>query len=607
MARLSWRRRQLINSLSYRFSLHLTCTVLLLFLAITSASAQKPCATGPISFIFIDNHSIFDTSDSSLNRRFRWAYGAANSMHVRTRLKFIERELLFGPNDCYDPYLLAETERLLRSYDFLAQVDVFGIPQPDGSYHVVVDTRDEWSTRIDLRIGLDHGLAIEGFRLREANLAGTGQELGFFYIDRDVTRDYGVALGTRQLAGTRWDLRSAVGRTRAGAFFNQVVAYPFVGEVGHYAARQSFSRSDQFFDYIALDSTRTLSKHLLLPMRDKQFDVAVGTRIGGRGNLAVLGGVLSYQEVTYPGAVQVAQGSDFDERMPTDSVVGALLRNQQEQLGSIRVGVVLGQRNVWWVKKRGFDSMRGQQDVPLGADIAFVFARSLPSLERDNDLVATLKVYTALEATTALFAGRVRLDVRRDFEAPNPQSEWEDFYADGELLNYWKPVALPRHTFFLRATGAGAWNTRTPFQLTLGGDRNLRGYRYERFPGGRRVLVNAEDRVYFGWPLRDVLDMGGTVFLDAGRMWPGDVPFGHDSGWRATAGVGLRGAFPAGGRSNFRIDFATPLDGSFRLNKFRMILSASELLGIGGAETSDTQLLRSRNEGVAGELFRFRN
>lgn len=525
---------------------------------------------------------------------------------MRTRRAVIERELLFSAGDCYDPYLLEETERLLRAYDFLSQVDVFAVPQPDGSYHVIVDTRDQWSTQLDLRFGTEHGFSVDGFRLRESNLLGTGQELGFFYMSREVTRDYGIAYGTRQLAGTRWDLRTGAGRTRAGGFANEVVAYPFVGEVGHWAARQSFSREDQFFDYVNVSASRDSTHHVLLPMREKLFDVAIGTRLGRRGNLTVLGGMLSYQELTYTGPAQLAHGHNFDSRVPVDSATAAQIGAQSEELGSIRVGAVMGQRNVWWVKRRGFDTMRGQQDVPLGADVALAFARSLPSLERNNDLVATLKLYTGLEAGSAMFAGRLRLDARRDFEAPESQSEWEDVYGEGELLNYWRPAALQRHTFFLRAAATGAWNTRTPFQLTLGGDRNLRGYRYERFPGGRRLVVNAEDRIYFGWPLRDVFDLGGTIFLDAGRMWPGDVPFGFDSGWLTTAGLGIRGSFPAGSRSTFRVDIATPLNGSGRLKDFRFTITASELLGLSGAETPDVQLLRSRNEGVAGELFRFR-
>ena len=571
----------------------------------TSSFAQSPCPTGPISFIYIDNHSIFDTSEPGLDKRFGWAYRIANSLHVRTKRRVIERELLFGPGDCFDQYLLDETERLLRSYQFLSQVDLFGVPQPDGSYHVVVETQDQWSTQVDLRVAFDKGLQMEGIRLRETNFLGTGQEVGLFYVDRDVTRDYGVSYRTPQLAGTRWDLAGALGRTRAGTIARQVVAYPFVGEVGHWAARQSFTREDQFFDYITVDSSRESSEHLLVPVREKMFDFGLGVRLGARGNLTVLGAMFSYEELTYPGVPQITVGNNFDERIPADSQTAARLGGQTQQLGAIRFGVLVGQRNVWWVKRRGFDSLRGQQDIPLGAEAGFAFARSIPSLERDDDLIANIRLYTGIEYGDALFIGRARADVRRDFDAVEAAREWEDLYAETELLNYWKPSSLPRHTFVLRAAGTAAWNTRTPFQLTLGGDRNLRGYREERFPGGRRIVINAEDRIYFGWPWREVIDLGATIFVDAGRMWRGDVPFGRDSEWRATGGFGLRGSFPAGSRSSFRIDVAAPLS-DFRPANFRVILSAGELLGIAGANVPDVQLLRSRKEGVSGELFRFR-
>lgn len=576
-----------------------------LFLLASSVIAQRPCATGPISFVFVDNHSLFDTSDPNLNSKFGWAYRTANAVHVRTKRGVIERELLFAPGDCYDPYLLQETERLLRSYDFLSQVDVYGVPQPDGSYHVIVDTRDQWSTSLDLRVGLSKGFSVEGIRLRESNVLGSGQEVGFFYTDRDVTRDYGVSYGTRQLGGTRWDLRTSVGKTRAGTAVSQALAYPFIGEVGRYAALQSFRREDQFFDYIV--DTRGGPQHVLLPIREKAFDVGLGTRFGPRGNLTVLGAMLTYQEVMYPGRAQLTREGDFNNLVPLDSVSTDELSGQMERLGSVRIGGVVGQRNIWWVKKRGFDTMRGQQDVPLGADITLSLARSLPALERDNDLTATIKLYTGMEARNSLFTGRVRLDARRDFQAPATGNEWEDVYADAELLAYYQPPILPSHTLVMRGTLAGAWNTTTPFQLTLGGDRHLRGYRYDRFPGGRRSVITVEDRMYIGWPLPDVVDIGATVFADVGHIWPGDVPFGVDSGWRTTVGAGIRGSFPAGSRSSFRLDFATPAGGGFRLSNVRMILSASELLGIGTSDVPDIQLLRSRNDGVAGELFRFRS
>ena len=41
-------------------------------------------------------------------------------------------------------------ERLAYYADFF---DLFGVRQPDSTVHVIIDTRDEWSLRVDPRIG----------------------------------------------------------------------------------------------------------------------------------------------------------------------------------------------------------------------------------------------------------------------------------------------------------------------------------------------------------------------------------------------------------------------------------------------------------------------
>jgi hypothetical protein len=321
----------------------------------------------------------------------------------------------------------------------------------------------------------------------------------------------------------------------------------------------------------------------------------------------VLGAGLMYHELMYPGGPELAEANDFGDRVSLDSANSAPLRAQSERLGSVRLALAVGQRNIWWVKKRGYDAMRGEQDVPLGGEVTISVARSLAALERDNDLLGTIKLYTAFEGgSNSLFSGRLRVDARRDFQAPASRSEWEDVYGDAEILSYLRPPVLPRHTFVLRAAGAAGWNTTTPFQLTLGGDRNLRGYRYDRFPGGRRIVFNLEDRIYIGWPLPDVADIGATLFGDVGRIWPGDVPYGIDSGWRTTLGLGLRGSFPPKSRTSFRLDFAAPMDGGFSFKKVRMVLTASEVIGLFASDATDVQITRSRNDGLSGELFRYK-
>jgi hypothetical protein len=567
---------------------------------------DPPCPAGVISYVHIDNNSIFDTSDPDLDRRFIWAYNVANRLHIPTREWVIRRELLFQPGTCFDPFLVEETERLLRGYQFLGRVDIFDVRQPDGTVHLIVTTRDEWSTRVDFRFRTGDGFGIEGMRLFEENLLGTGQTLGLFYFEREVTRDYGISYFTPQLFGTRWDLRSEVGRTRAGTVVHQEIAYPFVGEVSRWAGRESFRREDQFFNYIAGDSPDLAAPHVLLPTREQSFDMALIRRIGHRGNMALLGGALSYQQISYPGLIEVASHGDFDAREPAPDSLADPVRRQRQPVDNIRAFVLVGHRNVWWIRRQGLDSMRGQEDVRLGAEAILALGRSLPALEIDDDLYVMLGLYTAMELGSALLIGRGRADARRDLGAGTSAPEWEDMYVEAEVLGYLQTPLLPRQTFFARAALGAGWHTRTPFQLTLGGEHGLRGYPQERFPGGRRLSLTLEDRFYLGWPMGSVWDFGGTVFADVGRIWAGDAPFGVDSGWRASAGFGVRASFPAGSRSTYRLDIAWPLERGARLRNFEVSMSIGERRGIAPRE-DDRQLIRSRTQNVGGELFTFRH
>ncbi|HEX7118791.1 MAG TPA: hypothetical protein VF212_08390 [Longimicrobiales bacterium] len=589
----------------------------LLLLARVSASAQEPaagaaparpadaapCDDGVVSVVFIDNHSIFDVSDPSREARFEWAYRLANALHVRTRRGVIARELLVRPGDCLDPVLLEESERLLRAYPFLSRVDIFAVPQPDGSHHVIVDTQDEWSTQVDLRVGLSDGIEFEGVRLRELNLLGTGRLLEFFYLERDANQEYGIGYETPQLFGTRWDMKLAAGRTRAGSFVRQTIAYPFVGEMGRWAARQALRHQDRFFDY-ALSGPA--EEHLLLPVREQVVELAFVGRSGRIGSLTTFGAALGHVGLSYPGgdaAIERVIGNAYDSVTTADEAAVAAVRRQMTRLNSLRLSFLLGRRSITWVKRRGFDSMRGAQDIALGSDVELAVGASFPH-GSDAGLIGGLTFYGARELGRLFVSADLRVDGRREPETGRGASGWQDIFADGELLAYWRPAALARHTFLLRATGTGAWETRTPFQLSLGGDHGLRGYDRYRFPGGRRLLFSLEDRVYFGWPFHEVLDLGGTLFLDVGRVWPGDAPFGIDSGWRAAAGLGLRGAFPAGGRTTYRVDLAWPVAHGASWRDMRLIISIGELLGLDAGVRAEGAP-RFRQLGLTGDAFHF--
>jgi len=558
------------------------------------------CHTGSISYIFIDNHSIFDASDASLPTRFGWAYSTANRLHIRTRQGVIRRELLLRTGDCYDPALVDESARLLRGFDFVSRADVYGVPQPDSTYHLVVDTQDEWSTDVGLRLAVDGGMVFRGARVREKNAFGSGQRVELYYLEHDVVRDYGVGWEDPQLAGYRWDAGVALGRTRAGTTVIERLQYPFLGEAGRRAARQSFERSDLLFDYVA--PPLATDQDVIVPVREQSFDMAAVGKLGPPGDVLLVGGGLSFRNRSFPGRVDVLSDRSFQTRTAADSTLVRQVAGQMLTRDDVRAVLLLGQRRIRWIQRRGYDSPRGQQDIRLGGEVSLALSRSLPSMARDNDVGATTTLYAGFQAGPALVVLRGRGDgLRRD--APiGGGTRWEDLYGEAELLAYMRTEWLPTHTFVFRGGGAGGWQTRAPFQLTLGGDDAVRGYDPHRFPGGRRVSLSGEDRLYFHWPFPELFDLGATVFADAGRIWAGDAPFGVNSGWRTAVGAGLRGAFPAGGRTTYRADIAVPVAGSLRNARFT--LSVGEVIGLARARLNG-QLERSRPQGLTGDIFSF--
>ena len=593
--------------------------VLLALALAASARAQQAgtdaCSDGTVEHIFLDNHSIFDTSDPTLDPRFRWAYGLANRLHVRTKKEFISRELLFDPGDCYDPVLLEESGRLLRAYDFIAHADVYGVRQEDGDWHVVVDTEDEWSTQVGIQYDMSGEFEFEELEVREKNLLGTGQSVEFFYRTMEATLSYGIRYATPQLFRTRWDFSAAAGRTRAGHLLHQEISYPFLGETGAWAMREWFHHRDRYFDYVLprepdLCPADGPNCRILVPIRQRGFHIAGLRRFGERGNLTVVGGGLSIQALRYIGdpetAITLVRGSDYAGREPVSEALREPALALTDRLDNVRAVLLIGKRNITWQQRTGLDSFDGQEDVRVGAEIEVAIARTLPGAASDDDMHLVTDFYAATGPPNLFLASRLRTDARRDYTATIGEEEWRDVLGEAELMVYLRPRALPRHTLLFRAAGAGGWNPRIPFQLTLGGERAVRGWSEESFPGGRRLVFSAEDRWHHPWLFPDLADIGTSLFGDLGRIWPGEAPYGTDSGWRGTLGAGLRVNFPAGGINTFRFDVAFPVGPDAQLGDFQLLIGVGEYLGV-SAPFLDRQLGRSRVPPITGSLLHFPN
>lgn len=578
-------------------------------------AGDTACEGPVIREIFVDNHTIYPPlpdSGQSVNWARRLASWVANRVHRRTRPSLIRDELLFAEDDCFDPFLIEESARILRALPFIADADVYPIAVSETEVHVVVDTRDKWTLKLDVRPEFDQRVRITRASVTEENLMGTGTLFGFYLIELDERRDVGLELRTPRLGGTRTDGRIGAGRTRTGKFFHESLTYPFVGEVGHWAFVELYSHREDLFRYVV--SADTNITHVNLPMRTTDAATMLARRFGTPGDLTVVGAGVSWESISfdhYPNGVTVASGSDFSNPDTADAATAEVLQPHVNRRRAARFDFMAGKRNIGFVTRCGLDALRGEQDVRVGTQALVTVATTLGTPvwaggDDYHELRGWVSLFGGAAGDSWVFNSEVTIEAARPIGGG--AGGMRDLLAEAGAYLYWQPgrregggggAWTPRHTLVLGMTGVGGWNHSIPFQLTLGGPGGVRGYSREDLPVGRRFVAHMEDRVALG-TLPGLFDLGLTLFADVGAGWNGGVPFGADTGFKASAGAGLRIALPPGDRRVVRVDVAVPLEaGGLRDYRFRIGADAVSLLtGFG-----NRQARRSRSGNAARAIF----
>lgn len=554
-------------------------------------TARAPCPR--IGSIFIDNNSVFRVGDPGLDPRFTRAYRLANRLHTRTRESVIRRELLFSEGDCYRPDRLEDSERILRSTGYLADADVFSVRQPDGSYDVIVETRDEWSTRLEATAGSGQGPGIE---LREDNLLGRGIRVAAFWREQQDERVYGGRVGTSQLFGTHIDAQVSLARTPVGVAAAERLVWPFRGEAARWAGREALLHDARNFEYFVRQDGGL--ERRLFPVERTAFDLGVVRRLGRRGHLTLLGFAVAGERRSFPQDTLTRSSDPSDPPPPGGGVIPGL-----EAVSNVRAVFLAGQRNVTFDRRRGLDAVRGAEDVELGADVEVAVGRTLGDLSSDDDLALDFGLAAAGDLPGGVLAGtRFVLEAKRDYTANEGPLRWRDVLGQVDVWSYWRPAADSRHTFVFAARAAGGWHPRVPFQVTLGSRAGLRGFPRQVYAGGRRVVATLEHRAYLAWPFPRLFDLGSAVFVDAGRTWTGGDPFGRNSPLLVSAGAGLRVAFPPGSRRTYRLDLAFPVAPGFRPRAVQISIGTGQAVGRTAVD-SDPQIDRSSRRPVNSSLF----
>ncbi|MGD2045673.1 MAG: BamA/TamA family outer membrane protein [Gemmatimonadota bacterium] len=556
------------------------------------SSDVEVCAAGPVTSIVIDSRSVYDPESTGI-APLSWLYSALNLIHVNTSPSFIRSELLFEEGDCYDPFLVSESFRLLDANGFMFVEEIREEPDGAGGHTIFVSTRDEWSTKVDVGVTYDAGANLERFQATEENFLGYGVFAEFTHYARRETRTQSFGIRSPRFFG-RSDVGIAAGTTRPGRFFDQFWWYPFVGETGRWAVREGITSGTDFFS-ITPDGAEPFDQ-LLLPVFKEQIELSAAYRFGEPGASLILGATLTRDLLEFDRVPEVTFG-DFDERQELSTPPPGEMTRQLRPYSATRAMVHLGMRRIRYVEYIGLDAVREPNLLGLGTFAGLTVGTSTGLLASDrapteHDYFVRTHGKALLPLGASLFYGTVSAEGR------HPSEGWRDLFGEVELAAYGRAGWLPWQTLFFRASGSGGWDTTVPFQLSLGGREGVRSLREDRLPGGRMVRFTAEDRIAFPWP-SNTADLGFTFFTDVGRVWPGDVPYGVDSGWQTALGFGLRLGLPYRTRHIWRADVAFPVGTAGGSPIFRVTFELNRLRD----GFSVTDIDRSRQFNVGPDTF----
>ena len=444
---------------------------------------------------------------------------------------------------CVD-FRLREAERILRAQPFIADASLIVSPDSSGGVDIDVVTFDEVSLILDGSVS-SKAPVVRALRLGEENLSGSALSVAGSWGYSQAFRDlFKARVVEYQLFGRPYQMSLQGSRNEIGGSWDAAVTHPFITDLQRTSWRASAGSSSGYAYF-----TRQKIAPAALQFTRAYGEVGGVMAFGETHRIFLLGGTLS-RERERTGRMPVVVSDSAIVRDTSSVLVGRYTEHRTS-----RVNLLLGFRRLTYMPVRAFDAVEGTQDVRTGMQLATLIGRGIKITDQDErDYFMSTDLYYG-HGTPSSFAGVEFMgERRRDMDTHTT----DGVLASGRAAWYAHPGR--KHTSIIDAEFSGGWDQRVPFQLRFA-DREggLRGYGSSDLAGGRRMVVRMEDRYRLGH-LRQLTALGAALWVDAGRLWAGDAPFGVNTDVKYAVGIGILAAVPPRSRRTWRVDFAFPLN-----------------------------------------------
>ena len=497
---------------------------------------------GKIEFIIQD---VFDTSNPKENNKL---FRAANALHISTKQYVIEEQILFKTGDRYVPRTIEETERILRSNEFLYDASIRAIRYHNNQVDIEVLTRDVWTLTGSVNFQRKGGVSDTGFEIEDQNLLGHGKRISL-QRSRDANRSENLIEYYDPLF-TKERLQMTVGYSNNSDGWRKSfdLERPFYSLDSRWSFGVNWdnsSRTDTLY--------RDHEEYQHFNYRETVYGVFGGYSMGLEHN-HISRFTLGFASEE----VQISPNSETDltRPLPPNRAVS------YPWIGFNRI-------DNHFIKAKRIDLIERTEDINIGT-------------EYDVKIGASNQVFGAMENRLIIegFVSKGNQPLRPDnllLSSAKLSGRLSNTHAENMLLatkaRFFSPAAKHQVNYARLQFDVGH-DLDEDKQLLLGGQNGLRGYPANYREGNRRFLLNLERRFYGTHQLWQLFYVGAAAFFDVGSAWQNEAR--RDSNFEALRdyGLGLRLSSSRSGRGQvLHFDLAYALDGDDSISKRQRILS----------------------------------
>ena len=538
------------------------------------AIATVPCRGQRIDSIHVDAQAPSVVGV----RRVPVVGSVVRNTHVITRPQIVKGYLLLRVGDACQELRRAESERILRAQPFIADASVDVVPNGRGGVNLEVRTIDEAALIVSAAIG-NSAPNVRSVKVGNGNLAGVGVHASFSWRHKPAFDDHlEFRLSDFQFGGRPYVFNVNSRKDPFGRDDNVELTLPFRTDVQRSAWRVLVGESHTVAGFTERDSGR-----LSLGYGREYAEVGGIVRLGPPGKLSLFGLSLTNERTFSDTMARLVTELGF--RPETASAFAGRFMESH----AARVNALVGVRGLIFRRVRGYDALRGTQDIPIGLQFGTLLGRSVPAFGSEvNDLFVASDLYMGFGSPRRIY----RIQMQGEGRRTRGSGAWTGLVGSGRLSRYSKPADWRTRMLIVEWSGTEA--VEHPHSLSLidptGG---IRGYRDMAAVGGRRGVARIGEQFYVGSPF-DFGDLGFGWFGDAGQLWAGDLPYGERTDVFGSVGASILLAVPRRSTRMWRLEFAAPIQREMGARHWEVRLTHSDLTSFFWREPSDVDAARAR-------------